>query len=241
MFIENYFFNHFWCFFLQTLTVFSHVCADHTLIKTWERLYADLFLCGSLLFGTFPCTTYCSCLSLPALLASSSQFKCWASQVALVVKNPPAMQETQEMRDLPLSLEDPLEEGMPTCSNIFAWIILWTEEPCGLQPLGCKESQDLAYIYTQPHLSYGNCLKVASSSSYRAHQACFSYHRDHCLSLPAIIILKLLYILPVLSCFRQEGISNPYYFILIKGGVNFDFSFFLYNEICVGRFLRNYP
>ena len=57
-----------------------------------------------------------------------------------MVKNPSAMQETQEMRDLPLSLEDLLEEGMPTCSNIFAWRILWTEEPGGLQPMGCKES-----------------------------------------------------------------------------------------------------
>ena len=57
-----------------------------------------------------------------------------------MVKNPSATQETQEMRGLPLSLEDPLEEGMPTCSNIFAWKILWTEEPSGLQPMGCKES-----------------------------------------------------------------------------------------------------
>ena len=95
------------------------------------------------------------------------------------------------------------------------------------------------HIYTPlPGL---NCLNVVSLGSYRAHQGCFSYHRDHCLSLPAISILKLLYILPVLSCFRKEGMSNPYYSILIKSGVNFDFSSFLYNEICVGRFLRNYP
>ena len=32
----------------------------------------------------------------------------------LVVKNPPAVQETQEMQVQSLSLEDPLEEGMPT-------------------------------------------------------------------------------------------------------------------------------
>ena len=32
----------------------------------------------------------------------------------LVFKNPPAVQETQEMQVQSLSLEDPLEEGMPT-------------------------------------------------------------------------------------------------------------------------------
>jgi len=45
------------------------------------------------------------------------------------VKNPPAMQETQEMQ----GWEDPLEKGMATHSNILAWRILWTEEPGGLQ------------------------------------------------------------------------------------------------------------
>ena len=34
-----------------------------------------------------------------------------ASQVALVVKNPPAMQETQETLVQSLGLEDPLEKG----------------------------------------------------------------------------------------------------------------------------------
>ena len=32
----------------------------------------------------------------------------------LVVKNPPAVQETQETQVQSLGLEDPLEEGMPT-------------------------------------------------------------------------------------------------------------------------------
>ena len=34
-----------------------------------------------------------------------------------------------------LSWEDPLEEEMATCSSILARIILWTEEPGGLQSL----------------------------------------------------------------------------------------------------------
>ena len=39
----------------------------------------------------------------------------------------------QEMRAQSPGQEDPLEKGMATLSNILAWIILWTEEPGGLQ------------------------------------------------------------------------------------------------------------
>ena len=49
-----------------------------------------------------------------------------------VVKNLPAMQETQVPS---LSQEDPLEEDMATQSSILAWRILWTEEPGGLQSI----------------------------------------------------------------------------------------------------------
>ena len=40
------------------------------------------------------------------------------------IKDPPAMQETQEMQVLSLGQQDPLEEAMETCSSILAWIIL---------------------------------------------------------------------------------------------------------------------
>ena len=42
------------------------------------------------------------------------------SQVTQWVKNPPAIQETQEMPVRILGQEDPLEEGMPTDSSILA-------------------------------------------------------------------------------------------------------------------------
>ena len=42
----------------------------------------------------------------------------WASLVAQLVKNPPAMQEISVQF---LGLEDPLEEGMATQSSILAW------------------------------------------------------------------------------------------------------------------------
>ena len=47
----------------------------------------------------------------------------WASLVAQLVKNPPAMQETWVQS---LGWEDPLEGGTATCSSILAWRIPWT-------------------------------------------------------------------------------------------------------------------
>ena len=44
----------------------------------------------------------------------------WASPVAQMVKNPPAMWETWVRS---LGWEDPLEEGMATHSSILAWRI----------------------------------------------------------------------------------------------------------------------
>ena len=37
-----------------------------------------------------------------------------------------------------LSREDPLEEGMATYSSVFAWRIIWTEEPSGLWSIGLQ-------------------------------------------------------------------------------------------------------
>ena len=55
----------------------------------------------------------------------------WASLVAQMVKNLPAMWETWVQS---LGWEDPLEEGMATHTSILAWIhgdreSPWTEEP----------------------------------------------------------------------------------------------------------------
>ena len=53
----------------------------------------------------------------------------WGLLGGSVVKNLPAMQETQVRS---LGQEDPLGKGMATHSNIIAWIIPWAEEPGGL-------------------------------------------------------------------------------------------------------------
>ena len=34
---------------------------------------------------------------------------------------------------------DPLEKGMAIHCSILAWRILWTEETCGLQPMGSQK------------------------------------------------------------------------------------------------------
>ena len=55
-----------------------------------------------------------------------------ASLVAQMIKNLPAMQETQVHS---LGWEDSLEKKMATHSSILAWRIAWTEEPGGLQSM----------------------------------------------------------------------------------------------------------
>ena len=55
-----------------------------------------------------------------------------------VVKNPSAMQETQEMWVQFLRWKDPLEWEMATHSSILAWEILWTGEPGELQSTGLQ-------------------------------------------------------------------------------------------------------
>ena len=58
-----------------------------------------------------------------------------ASLVAQLVKNLPAMQETQV---LPLGQENALKEGMASHFSILAWRIPWTEEPGRLQSVGLQ-------------------------------------------------------------------------------------------------------
>ena len=55
-----------------------------------------------------------------------------------MVKNPPAVQETQETLVQSLGWEDPLEEEIATHSSILTWEIEWTEEPGGLQSMGLQ-------------------------------------------------------------------------------------------------------
>ena len=58
------------------------------------------------------------------------------------VKNPPAMQETQEMGLRSLGREDPLENEMATHSSLLAWETPWTGAPGGHSAWGCRDRQD---------------------------------------------------------------------------------------------------
>ena len=57
------------------------------------------------------------------------------SPVAQMVKNLPAVQETQVRS---LGQEDPLEKGMAVHSSVLAWRIPRREEPGGLQSMGSQ-------------------------------------------------------------------------------------------------------
>ena len=72
-----------------------------------------------------------------------------ASLVAQMVKNLPAMQETQVQS---LGWEDPLKKEMATHSSILAWRIPWTEEAGGYSPRGCKESDTTELEATNTHI-----------------------------------------------------------------------------------------
>ena len=74
-----------------------------------------------------------------------------------MLKNPPAMQETQVQS---LGQEDPLKKGMAVHSSILAWRIPWTEEPGRLQSMG---SQRVRHDWTtnstlyRDKVWYSNC------------------------------------------------------------------------------------
>ena len=70
----------------------------------------------------------------------------WASLLAQLVNNPPAMLEPWVRS---LSWEDPLENGMATHSSILACRIPWTVNPMGLQRVGHVIQQTLTQ-YCKP-------------------------------------------------------------------------------------------
>ena len=60
------------------------------------------------------------------------------SLVSQLVKNPPAMQETQVQS---LGQKESLEKGMATHSRTLAWRIPWTLKPGGLQSTGFTRAE----------------------------------------------------------------------------------------------------
>ena len=65
-----------------------------------------------------------------------------ASIMVQQIKNPPAIQETQQMWMRFLGGEDPLEKEIATHSSLLAWKIPRTEEPRGYSLKGRKVGHD---------------------------------------------------------------------------------------------------
>ena len=74
------------------------------------------------------------------VITTHFKYELWASLMAQMVKNLPAMQGTQVQSQ---GGEEPLEEEMATHASILAWEIPWTEDPAGYSPWGCKESDTI--------------------------------------------------------------------------------------------------
>ena len=91
------------------------------------------------------------------------------SLVAHVVKNLPAMQETQ----IPsLGWEDPLEKEMAAHSSILGWRIPWTEEPGGLQSTGSQRVGHDWATSPSPSPSYSETWKFRKADSWVAFIFC---------------------------------------------------------------------
>ena len=86
-----------------------------------------------------------------------------ASQVALVVKNPPASEGDSESWVWSLTQEDHLEEGVATHFNIHSWRIPRTEEPGRLWSIGSQRVRhdwsDFTHTHTHTHNMESNFVK----------------------------------------------------------------------------------
>ena len=71
--------------------------------------------------------------------------------MALLLKNPPPMQETTETWGRSLVGEDPLEKEVAAHSSILAWRIPETEEPGGLQSIGSHRVDTIEPLNNNKH------------------------------------------------------------------------------------------
>ena len=159
---------------LQTLS--------HAFLSSWDTLHTDTYMTsfpGSSAGKESTCNAGKSG-SIPGSGRSPGegigyplQYS-WASLVAQMVKNPPAMQETWVQS---LGWEDLLEKEMTTHSGRIAWQILGQRSLAGYSPSCCKESDTWSdfhftwlsiflLVFSQILLSQQFCLYLLSSSSF---------------------------------------------------------------------------
>ena len=122
--------------FLFVCFVFTPVSITFkTVLGPKKELYSIIYWITQCLFKRYVDLTTHSCLAV-VVLGWRSMFEntvfyyflnlIWASLVAQLVKNLPAM---QGIRVQSLFWEDPLEKEMATHYSTLAWKISWTEEP----------------------------------------------------------------------------------------------------------------
>ena len=96
----------------------------------------------------------------------------WASQVAQMVKNLPAVQKTWIQS---LGQENTLEEEMATHSSILlAWRIPWTVEPGGLQSMGSQTVRHDWATFTSLHFSLLGCCMVQKNEYKASSPECYT-------------------------------------------------------------------
>ena len=78
----------------------------------------------------------------------------WASLVAQLVKNPPAMRETRS-----LGWKDPLEKGKATHSSILVWRIPWTVQCMGSQRV---RHDPATFTHVGTHARVVTCTSVCA-------------------------------------------------------------------------------
>ena len=119
----------------RLVTLACHFSVKHDL---WVKLN---FLCSQVccmyVFVTFIYLRSCDSTGAYVFWATLRLSKSFLS--GLTIKNPPAMQELQEMWVRSLGQEDTLKEHMATYSSIPTQRISWTEESDRLQSIGSKK------------------------------------------------------------------------------------------------------
>ena len=131
----------------------------------------------------------------------------WASQVAQMVKNPPAILETQEMWVRSLGWEDPLEKRMATHSSILAWEIPWTEEPGRLQSMGSQRVRhswaiNSSLVY---HKSASNWSNLYPKPWYKHHPQCLNLANNVWFFPLTIFVCRLLIVFKYLAEGKTVG------------------------------------
>ena len=111
----------------------------------------------------------------------------WSSLVAQMVKNLPAMQETQVWS---LGQEDPLEKETVTDSSILSWRIPWTEEPGGLVS-GVTKSQTCLSDYANTCTHVHVCAHAHTHTQSIGSRQQADYFQKEALGSPEWVLISL--------------------------------------------------